>query len=492
MDGIIHFLGFVTDMNGFLNFIDPNSLTSHCESFPYSMLEGAGMRCPIIASRVGGIPELVADGETGVLFESKNEADFAEKLLSVVSDKEALKVMGDKIYELATTRFSSDVLAGDHIRIYEKIIDDYKKEKRYDFVLSGYYGFNNSGDDALLLSLITDLKKNMPSARIAVLSSNPLQTMKMFGVDSFNRISLLPLRRLFRNSSALLSGGGSLIQDETSSKSLWYYLFIIAYAKLSGMKVMQIASGIGPVNKKCNRRLTAKVLNSCVDRITLREKKSLGVLRDIGVTIDAEVTADPAISLVGENEEHTKMIFGNNFVPFGDYICVALRKWKNAAPDFEENMARALDYASEKYNKQIVFLPMQYPSDMSISHSICNKMKQRAYVIQTPLSIKEAIGVISCADLVVAMRLHSLVYAISSGVGAIAIKYDPKIDGFMEYFQQKYIADVSSVTYGEIATLIDEYYADNSSEKAGKLCAEMKEKAKRNALIAVSLLRDEQ
>ncbi len=492
MNDVIHFLGFVTDMNGFLNFIDLNSLTSHCESFPYSMLEGAGLRCPIIASRVGGIPELVKDGETGILFESKNEADFAEKLLSVVSDKAALKTMGDNIYRVATSRFSADVLCDDHIRIYKTIIDDYKKEKRYDFVLSGYYGFNNSGDDALLLSLITDLKRNMPSARIAVLSSNPLQTMKVFGVDAFGRISPFSLTKLFGSSTALLSGGGSLIQDETSSKSLWYYLFIIAFAKHRGMKVMQIASGIGPVNKNSNRRLTAKVLNSCVDRITLREQKSLGVLRDIGVTIEAEVTADPAISLVGEDEQHTKMIFAKNDIPFGDYICVALRKWKNAAPDFEENMARVLDYASEKYGKQIVFLPMQYPSDVKISQSITDKMNTKAYVVSTPLSIRESVGVISFSDLVVAMRLHSLVYAVSNGVGAIAIRYDPKIDGFMEYFQQKYIADVANITYGELANLIDAYYADNASDTIGKLCIEMKEKAKRNAEIAVSLLRDEQ
>ncbi len=487
----VFFLGFVTDMNGFLNFIDLNALTSHCESFPYSMLEGAGMKCPIIASRVGGIPRLVRDGETGILFESKNEKDFAEKLLSVVSDKEALKVMGENIYKVATTQFSSKVLSDDHIKIYERIISDYKRKKRYDFVLSGYYGFNNSGDDALLLALITDLKERLPSARLAVLSSNPKATMKMFGTDAYNRISICALRKLFKTSNVLLSGGGSLIQDETSSKSLWYYLAIIAFAKRCGMKVMQIASGIGPVTKKYNRRLTSRVLNANVDKITLREEKSLSELGSMGVCLNAEVTADPAISLVGVSKERVDELFLENSIPNGDYICVALRKWKHALPDFEDNMAKALDYTSEKYGKNIVFVPMQYPADLEIANSISKKMTKKGYVINTQITIKEAIGVIGASSLVIAMRLHSLVYAVSSGVGIIAIKYDPKIDGFMEYFRQSYIADVTSVTYDELISLIDSYYADSTCEQTKELCTEMKEKAKRNALIAVSLLGEE-
>ena len=191
MDGIIKFLGFVTDMYGFLNFININSLTSHCESFPYSMLEGAAMKRPMIASAVGGIPALVEDGVTGYLFESKNEEDFAEKLVFMASDKEKLADMGNNIYEKVTTKFSSDVLANDHMSIYKSIIADYKRTKRYDFVLSGYYGFNNSGDDALLLALIGDLKRGKPDAKLAVLSSDPLHTRKMYRVDAYSSKSFL-------------------------------------------------------------------------------------------------------------------------------------------------------------------------------------------------------------------------------------------------------------------------------------------------------------
>ncbi|MBE7051925.1 MAG: polysaccharide pyruvyl transferase CsaB [Ruminococcaceae bacterium] len=491
MDGIIKFLGFVTDMYGFLNFININSLTSHCESFPYSMLEGAAMKRPMIASAVGGIPALVEDGVTGYLFESKNEEDFAEKLVFMASDKEKLADMGNNIYEKVTTKFSSDVLANDHMSIYKSIIADYKRPKRYDFVLSGYYGFNNSGDDALLLALIGDLKRVKPDAKLAVLSSDPLHTRKMYRVDAYSRVSPCKLKKLFEKSSVLLSGGGSLIQDETSSKSLWYYLYIIAFAKRCKMKVMQIASGIGPVNKKFNRSLTARVLNDNVDRITLREEKSYGEIKAMNITVPAEVTADPAISLVGEERGRIEEIFEANSIPFGNYICVALRKWKYAMPDFEENVAKALDNVSQKHGKDIVFLPMQYPVDTEIAASVAAKMKSKSHIITTPLSIKEAIGVISCSSIVVAMRLHSLVYAVANGVGVVAIKYDPKIEGFMEYFRQKYIVDIFDLDSKKLGDMIDSCCKESKNLSDDGLCDEMKRKAHKNAFLAVELLENE-
>lgn len=488
MDNAITFLGFVTDIYGFLNFIDINTLTSLNESFPYSMLEGAAMKKPMVASRVGGIPDLVKDGETGYLFESRNYHDFAEKLLLLADNKEDMEKMGERIFERATTKFSSEVLACDHMNIYNRILCDFNDKKEYDFVLSGYYGFNNSGDDALLLALITDLKAQKEDVKIAVLSSNPRQTKVRYKVDAQSRISPFKLRKLFRCSRVLLSGGGSLIQDETSSKSLWYYLYVISMAKKCGMKVMQIASGIGPVRKKNNRKITAKVINKNVDIITLREEKSLAELKDMNVKVPVEVTADPAVSLEGESKKKVAELFEKCNIPTGDYICVAVREWKKATPGFENHMAKALDYIFEKYNKNIVFVPMQYPTDLGISQSISKKMKNKSYVVEKETTIREVIGIIGNSSLVIAMRLHSLVYAVSCGVGIIALKYDPKIDGFMEYFRQKYIADVAGVTEEEMKSLADRFFLDEGNNQSEILCREMKEKAKRNAVLAVEQL----
>ncbi len=482
------FLGYVTDIYGFLNFIDINTLTSLNESFPYSMLEGCAMKKPMVASRVGGIPDLVSDGETGYLFDRLDYNGFAEKILLLANNPDLIKMLGENIFIKATTRFSSEALANDHISIYNRVMADYADSKKYDFILSGYYGFNNSGDDALLMALINDLKNQKENVRIGVLSSNPMQTKKRYRVDAFKRLSPFKLRKLFKKSRVLLSGGGSLIQDETSSKSLWYYLYIMALAGKHKMRVMQIASGIGPVNGKMNRKLTAKTINKNVELITLREEKSNEELKNMNITVPVVITADPALSLCPASTERVKELLKENGVPQGDYICVALREWKNAAPDFEDSMARALDNICEKHGKNIVFVPMQYPADLTVSRSISSKMTSNSYVLETPATIGEVIGVIGKSSLVVAMRLHSLVYAVSCGVGIVAIKYDPKIDGFMEYFRQTYVADVATVTCDEIVSLVDRYFAEEDRNRNENLCLEMKEKAKQNAKLAVELL----
>lgn len=484
----VKFLGFERDIYGFLNFIDINTLTSLCESFPYSMLEGAAMKKPMVASRVGGIPSLVIDGETGYVFEATKDYELAEKLVELSRNRELIRTMGEAIYKRATTLFSSENFADTHMKIYNNILDDYYAKKKYDFVLSGYFGFNNSGDDALLKALIKDLRKEKSNARIAVLSKKPNSSKIMFGVDAVSRMAPLSILKLFRTSSVLLSGGGSLIQDETSSKSLWYYLSIIATAKKCGMKVMQIANGIGPVNKETNKVIASKVINKYVDAITLRERRSAKELEKIGITLPYEVTADPAVSLEGVDESSVKRIFALNSVPYTDYICVAIRDWKQFAPGFRRSLAASLDYIHEKYGKNILFLPMQYPLDITISKSVASKMRNRSYIIETPCTIEETIGIISHSSLVLAMRLHSLVYAVSCGVGVIALKYDPKIDGFMDYFRQNYIADVRNLTEAELKSIIDSFFRNTDKQQNELLCREMREKATYNAKLAIELL----
>jgi len=488
MGDAIKFLGFENDIYGFLNFIDINTLTSKCESFPYSMLEGAAMKKPMIASAVGGIPALVKDGETGFVFENGDFDAMAEKILELSENKELIKSMGEAICKKVNEEFSADVFAKTHMEIYSQIIKDYNAKKKYDFVLSGYFGFNNSGDDALLKALIKDLKSLNPSSRIAVLSRKPKATRRMFGVDSVGRMSPVCIWKTFKKSSVLLSGGGSLIQDETSSKSLWYYLALIAFAKKCGMKVMQIANGIGPVKRENNRRLAAKVINNNVDTITLREDKSAEEIKSLGVTVPFEITADPAISLNAVSEKAVQSILKKNNADVKDYICVAIRDWKQFAPGFKRSLAQSLDYISEKYNKDIVFLPMQYPVDIEISKSVASKMQSKSYIIETPCTIEETIGIIKYSSLVLAMRLHSLVYAVSCSVGVIALKYDPKIDGFMNYFRQNHIANVENVTEAELKHIIDRFFEGENKEATETLCTQMREKASLNAKMAVELL----
>ncbi len=488
MEKVIKFLGFVTDIYGFWNFIDINCLTSHCESFPYSMLEGAAFKKPMVASDVGGISGLVKNGKTGFLFEAKDADDFAEKLERVVNDDALRHQMGENIYTLATTNFSAETFAKTHIGIYEDILNDFPNKKKYDFIISGYYGYKNSGDDALLLALISEMKARKKNVKIAVLSANPRETKRVYRVDSFGRFNPFVLYDKIRKSKVLLSGGGSLMQDETSSKSLWYYTFILKFAKKMGLKVMQVANGIGPIRRKGNRKLASRVMNSSVDRITLREERSLSEAENMGIKVPTIVTADPAMILEGSAKEEIRLILDEEGIPQGKYVCISMRDWKKNPPDFEEKLAEVCDYLTSELGLNVVFVPMQYPADMAISERIAAKMKNGSYMIRRRLSVGDMIGVIRDAEMVMAMRLHTLIYGVSMNTPVVAIKYDPKVDGFMEYLKQKYYVDLEGLSAEELKQYSKECVNSGKNAESERLCAEMKQKARQNVEFALELL----
>lgn len=480
----IRFLGFERDMYGFLNLIDINCLTSLCESFPYSMLEGAAMGRCMVASRVGGIPSLVVEGETGMLFESGNHVEMAEKLNVLLDNPDLIKKMGENIKRRATTLFTNENFARTHMEIYKSIVEDYCAEKKYDFVISGYYGFHNNGDDALLLAIVEEIKKAKADARLLVLSQRPEETRDLYRVDAISRVNPFKLFGAFKRAKVLLSGGGSLLQDETSSKSLWYYLFIIKLAKLCGCRVMQFANGFGPVKRRLNRTLTAKVINECVDKITLREALSETAMREIGVKGDISVTADPAMLLEGIGENELNKLFEKEKIPTGDYVAVSVREWKKNPGGFEENVAESIKAFAEKHNFNVVFVPMQYPHDVNISQRIAHLIGERAYVPENKLSIREAIGVVGRARLNVAMRLHSMIYSVSKGVKTVALRYDPKIDGFMEYVGLDGVVDVEKVTKENLEDMLNLALEGLTLTDCEALC----EKAKVNTEMAIELL----
>ena len=124
-----------------------------------------------------------------------------------------------------------------------------------DILISGFYGFNNSGDDAVLLGIIASLQKEIPGFSMSVLSNNAKATKRQFNVKAISRNNIFKILIEMKKAKVFISGGGSLIQDVTSTRSLLYYLGLIWLAKKCGLKVMLYANGIGPVNIDKNRRL---------------------------------------------------------------------------------------------------------------------------------------------------------------------------------------------------------------------------------------------
>jgi len=359
-----------------------------------------------------------------------------------------------------------------------------------DILISGYYGFKNSGDDALLLAIIRDLKKYKEDVSLAVLSNSPKETSEIYKVKAVNRMNPFSIIINLLKSRLLISGGGTLIQDGTSTKSLIYYLGIIKLAHFLGKKVMLYANGIGPLREE-HRKMTADILNK-VDMITLRDENSLEELKNLGVDKPKIIlTADPAFNLECKNSERGKEILKKYGIkPEDKTVLISVRNWKKISPDFCGEIAKTADYLAETYGYKIVFLPMQYSKDCEISENVQKLMKNESVCLEEYLSIDDVLSVIKDSELCIGMRLHSLIYSAGNAVPVIGLVYDVKIAGFMDYINQKYYTDAQKVKFEDLKKMSDECI--NNREK---ICSDiikdgvvLKQKAQSNAKYAIELL----
>lgn len=387
--------------------------------------------------------------------------------------------------ELIKRDYSVHRMADDCVKVY-----DWALAKHKEILISGYYGFKNSGDDALLSAIINDISKYKESPNIVVLSKAPAETQKLYRVKSINRFNIPSIMRHMRNAEMLISGGGTLMQDGTSTKSLWYYLKIINMALKRNMKVMLYSNGIGPLNHERSREMTRDTLNQ-VDLITLRDSASAELLKKIGVNKPKIlITADPALDLEGASTEKGRMLLSEIGTPLDKKLFgVSVRRWQNNNPDFERIIAEVCDYVSEKYDMMPVFIPMQIERDLMISQSIAARMKHKAVVVKKRYPVDEVMSIVASMNLCIGMRLHSLIYAAVASVPLIGLVYDPKVSSFMEHTHQKLYTGVKDLSARKLITLIDECmnnYKEISKDLRNNY-KELREKAELNAKLAMEL-----
>lgn len=117
------FTGYIDRPDEFINILDINILTSHSESFPLVLLEGARQKKPTVSSDVGGIGCLIREGETGLLFPAGDSSVFASQLLRLLRDEDLARSLGENLYSHARQNFSLERLGEDHCGIYETILN---------------------------------------------------------------------------------------------------------------------------------------------------------------------------------------------------------------------------------------------------------------------------------------------------------------------------------------------------------------------------------
>ncbi|ARU60468.1 polysaccharide pyruvyl transferase CsaB [Tumebacillus avium] len=328
-------------------------------------------------------------------------------------------------------------------------------------LVSGYYGFDNLGDDTVLYGIMSSIRKRQPDAEIIVLSNQPDRTEALFGIKAVNRWNFGVIIRELMKCDMLVMGGGSLLQDVTGGRSILYYLGICKLAQFIGKPIVFYGQGIGPITKPFSENLIRRVVNN-VNLITVRDEKSRQDLLQYGVTKpEIYVTADPAFAIDPElfsKDAGAKMLkeFGVKTSYLGGIkkvAGIAIRNWPSNNTYYKV-LAENAD-ALVRDGWQVVFIPMQYPGDVGASQRVLSYMKERAVLLNRQFSFRDIANIIANSDLIIGMRLHSLILAAHCGVPFVSLSYDPKIDRFVQRVGYDYEIDsVSTVTYDSLRARI--------------------------------------
>lgn len=462
-----------------------------------SALEAMSCSKPVIVAGNEGYIGIFDEDKLGVSIDTNfccrgcdlsSDERLKKDLLALLSmDENEISRLSEYSRNTILSRYSLSKMADDNIRMYKAAADDFK----YDAVISGYYGFGNSGDEALLSGIIANLKKQKEDIKICVLSKNPEETAKEHGVHSVNRYNYLKVKKAIKSARLFISGGGSLIQDVTSSKSLWYYTSMIKLANKCSVPVMIYANGIGPVLKNSNKKRTKAILE-LADKITLRENGSLNELISLGIDIKkAEVTIDPALSLEPEEPSFAEGVFESEGIGQGKKcIGICVRKWKGAKENFAKECAVSLDNICKKYELFPVFLPLKQPEDTIISNQIANLMECPSKVIERTFSPEEIIAVTGKMELMLCMRLHALIYSAKMAVPTVNISYDPKVEHIAKYLGHNRTIDIKEMTSenlsGELLNVMENY--NEIKNELLEKCATFAEIAQKDAMIAMEII----
>ena len=288
-------------------------------------------------------------------------------------------------------------------------------------LISGYYGFDNFGDDAILHVMLSELKKHLNNPKITVISNNPAKIKRIYDVDSIHRFNSKEIINKMKEYDVFISGGGSLLQDVTSCRSFLYYLSLIFLAKYLGKKTIIFAQGIGPISTILARFLTSLVLKK-VDLITVRDKESQNYLKKLGV--DSILATDPAWCLEISTEEKLLKVDKIN-------IGVQLREWKTLT---NKNLNVVANILSEKFNDEkncINLISLQDSHDLEIMKELKNillKKDLKSEVrIYSGLSINQSINILGNLDYLIGMRFHACLISANFNVPTLALSYDPKV-----------------------------------------------------------------
>lgn len=272
-------------------------------------------------------------------------------------------------------------------------------------LVSGYLGAGNLGDEAIFAGLARGLEAR--GHVVTALSAAPAATRAEHAVVARHRLRGLPWA--LGATDALVAGGGGLLQDATSRRSLAYYLGVIRAARATGARVAVFAQSVGPLSTR-GRRAVGRALADLP--IAVRDEASRRLLAEVG--LDAVLVADTALALP---LPPVRRRGGLLLVPRADVP---------GARGALEAVARE----AVASGTLVGVLPLQRGADEADADGIA----AGAPGVERRAAAGPEAALARCAevDTVVSVRLHGLILALRAGRAHVGVGYDPKVAGFAE------------------------------------------------------------
>ena len=350
------------------------------------------------------------------------------------------------------------------------------------FLLSGYYGYDNAGDEAVLAAMLEHLSALAPpKTRFTITSGDPsatIQTHAGHNLTVIGRQNPRALTAAIRACDVFISGGGSLLQDVTSLRNVAYYTGLLRIAQLARKPTMFYAQGVGPLRHQSSRVLARAAVSHC-KIITVRDEASRALLEEIGVRKKIEVTADPVWALEAEQSK-----IQNPKSKIQKLWLLALRSWPGL--DDAESKAGAVGLieaarsAARDADATLQFLPLQTDRDRLWMES--GGALESEIIDTSGWHPRRFVEAAAQCDLMIAIRLHALIFAARSSTPCVALNYDPKVAALCELIDAPLLNDLSAPELAKLPAAIAEARPLQENKREA-----FRDKARRNAELAVGL-----
>lgn len=317
---------------------------------------------------------------------------------------------------------------------------DAKPIERSLVLVSGYYGFGNLGDEAILEELLHELKQLVRPEQIVVLSANPQLTESRFGVRAQQRKSLIDLWSILPQARLFISGGGGLFQNTKTLGSILFYGLQILMARAHGVTSLVYAQGIGPLRGSLAENICRQIFTQA-NQISVRDDASLHYLESWG--LKATRTADPVWKLAESElpaQVQKQLIEAGCSRKKSRCVGLSLRPSPLLTGSHLKLLAEALSEVLSR-DDQLLLLPLQADQDLPVLKQFeklfAEKGRQARILETAELELpSQWLSVFAQLKFLVSMRLHAIIMAISSGKAVCGIAYDPKVSQLLDEFGQ--------------------------------------------------------